>query len=209
MPRFLRVALGLALVSLSAACGSAPVDRSVQTRAQLDAPDLVVPNDPAAFEAIAGQADVLALARTIAALSPTIDPAEAARAADLSYRYTAQLRVEYEIVDPPLIHNFKVNRGVKPRGLCWHWAEDMEKRLKAENFQTLDLHRAIANHDNIRIDHSTAIISAKGATMFDGVVVDPWRKGGILTWMKVREDERYAWRPQAEVLAFYRERDTR
>ena len=158
---------------------------------------------------MSGQTDVLALARLIASLSPAVDPEEAARAAEISYSYTAQLRDEYEITDPPLVHNFKVNQGLKPRGLCWHWAEDMEKRLKAENFRTLDVHRAIANHDNIRIDHSTAILSAAGATMFDGVVVDPWRKGGRLSWMLVRDDERYRWRPQAEVLAFYRERDSR
>ncbi|MEL7117061.1 MAG: hypothetical protein AAGP08_16005, partial [Pseudomonadota bacterium] len=123
------------------------------------------------------------------------------------YSYTAVLRDEYQITDPPLVHNFKVNRGIKPRGLCWHWAEDMEKRLKAEGFQTLELHRAIANHDNIRIDHSTAIVSAKGATMFEGVVIDPWRKGGVLSWMRVRDDDRYDWRPRAEVLAYYRARD--
>jgi hypothetical protein len=190
-----------------AACGAAPNSTAVQSRAQIDAPDLVAFDDPPAFEALAGQPEVLALARTIAGLSPSVDPAEAARAAALSYSHTAALALEYEITDPPLLHNFKVNRGIKPRGLCWHWAEDMETRLKAENFQTLDLHRAIANHDNSRIDHSTAIISAKGDTMFDGVVVDPWRKGGTLTWVKVLEDKRYRWRPRAEVLAYYAARD--
>ena len=207
MPRISRVLFALIVPVLLAACATTPETSLVQSRAQLDAPDFILPEDPAAFDAIAGQSDVLALARLIASLSPDVDPAEAARAAQISYRHTAELRVAYEIVDPPLVHNFKVNRGIKPRGLCWHWAEDMENRLKAENFQTLDLHRAIANHDNIRIDHSTAIISAKGATMFDGVVVDPWRKGGILTWMRVTDDQRYAWRPPAEVLAYYRDRD--
>jgi hypothetical protein len=124
---------------LLVACGVAPEKRA-----------------PATFEEIA------ALAAEIRALGPEVDPEEAMRAARISYERTRELAIQYEIVDPPLIHNTKVNMGLKPRGLCWHWAEDMESRLKEENFETLVLYRAIANADNpYRIDHSTAIIAAK------------------------------------------------
>lgn len=146
---------------------------------------------------------VAELTAALLAMGADVDPAEASRAAKLAYDYTAQLRHEYQITDPPLIHNAKVNAGLKPRGLCWHWAEDMQRRLQAEGFQTLAIHRAIANHDNLRIDHSTAILSAKGDTMFDGMVLDPWRKGGVLTWVPVLSDTRYDWRPQAEVHQYY------
>ena len=172
-----------------------------------DVPAELLVENPPEFSILLSDRDKLALARRILDLGPGVDPEEAARAADIAYDYTAELREEYQITDPPLIHNFKVNRGIKPRGLCWHWAEDMERRLKRENFQTLSLHRAIANHDNVRIDHSTAIVSAAGSTMFDGIVLDPWRKGGVLSWMPVAEDRRYDWRPRAEVLQFYRNRE--
>jgi hypothetical protein len=67
--------------------------------------------------------------------------------------------------------------GLKPRGLCWHWARDIEARLKQENFQTLELHRAVANSDNVfRLEHSTAVISRRGDTFAQGIVLDPWRK---------------------------------
>ena len=150
--------------------------------------------------------NVTELTAGILALGAGIDPEEAARAARISYSYTAQLRQEYQIDDVAIIHNIKVNRGTKPRGLCWHWAEDIENRLKAENFQTLDIHRAIANYDNWRLEHSTAIISANGASMYDGMVLDPWREGGELTWIKVREDKRYAWTPRLEVFEWKRAR---
>ena len=149
----------------------------------------------------ADQSAVADLARTIRALGPEVDPEEATRAAEIAYGYTHQLAVQYQITDPPLIHNMKVNHGLRPRGLCWHWAEDMEARLKQENFRTLTLHRAIANADNpFRIDHSTAIISKRGDGMFDGIVIDPWRYGGQLHWSPTREDTRYNWRPRREVL---------
>ncbi|WP_254436584.1 hypothetical protein [Ruegeria arenilitoris] len=145
--------------------------------------------------------DVARLAAQIQALGPEVDPEEAQRAARVTYAYTAQLAQEYQITDPPLIHNAKVNKGVRPRGLCWHWAEDIERRLKQENFRTLTLHRAIANADNpFRIDHSTAIISRRGDSMYDGVVLDPWRYGGVLFWSPLREDTRYDWVPRDIVL---------
>lgn len=145
--------------------------------------------------------EVQRLATEIQGLGPDIDPEEARRAAGIAYAYTAQLVEEYQITDPPLIHNMKVNKGLRPRGLCWHWAEDIERRLKQENFRTLELHRAIANADNpTRIDHSTAIISRKGATLYDGVVLDPWRYGGVLFWSPLVEDTRYDWVPRDVVL---------
>nr|WP_170538156.1 hypothetical protein [Ruegeria arenilitoris] len=145
--------------------------------------------------------DVARLAAQIQALGPEVDPEEAQRAARIAYAYTAQLAQEYQITDPPLIHNAKVNKGLRPRGLCWHWAEDIERRLKQENFRTLTLHRAIANADNpFRIDHSTAIISLRGDSMYDGVVLDPWRYGGVLFWSPLREDTRYEWVPRDIVL---------
>ncbi len=147
------------------------------------------------------EAEIAALTRAIEELSPAVDPAEAARAARIAYRHTHELAIAYEITDPPLVHNIKVNSGRKPRGLCWHWAEDLEKRLMAEGFATLDMHRAIANGDTrLLIDHSTAIISAVGAPMEEGLVLDPWRKGGELFWSPVQSDPRYTWEPREEVL---------
>lgn len=142
------------------------------------------------------------LARAIRALAPDVDPGEAARAAQISYSHAHELAIAYDITDPPLVHNTKVNLGLKPRGLCWHWAEDMEKRLRAENFETLDIHRAIANADTpLRIDHSTALIGARGQPMQSAIVLDPWRNGGRLFWSTVKDDRRYDWQPQHQVLA--------
>lgn len=145
--------------------------------------------------------EIQRLAVEIQNLGPDIDPEEAQRAAQITYAYTAQLAEAYEITDPPLIHNAKVNNGLRPRGLCWHWAEDIERRLKQENFRTLQIHRAIANADNpFRIDHSTAILSRRGESLYDGIVLDPWRYGGVLYWAPLPEDTRYDWVPRDVVL---------
>lgn len=156
-------------------------------------------NIPPEERPVPTELEIAKLAEGILALGPNVDPDEALRAARVSFEHTRELAIQYEIVDPPLVHNTKVNMGLKPRGLCWHWAEDMEKRLKAENFESLVIHRAIANATNWRIEHSTAIISQRGDDMYHGMVVDPWRTGGTLTFTPTSADPDYEWLPQAEV----------
>ncbi|MBO9396131.1 hypothetical protein J7400_05535 [Shimia sp. R9_2] len=141
------------------------------------------------------------LAQEILALDADVDIDEANRVARIAYEYPLELRVVYNVTDGPLIHNTKVNQGLRPRGLCWHWADDLEARLRQEDLQSLTLHRAIANHDNIRIEHSTVIVSAKGDNMREGIVLDPWRYGGYLYWAPVLEDERYVWEERNKVFA--------
>lgn len=147
------------------------------------------------------QREVAELARGILALGEGIDPQEAERAARIAYAHTNVLAREYQITDPPLVHNTKVNMGLRPRGLCYHWAEDMEARLRQENFRTLDLHRAIAPARTFQLEHSTAIVSRKGDSMYEGVVLDPWRKGGVLYWERTVADTRYDWQPREQILA--------
>ncbi|MGB3243721.1 MAG: hypothetical protein WBB25_04265 [Sulfitobacter sp.] len=148
--------------------------------------------------------DVDALTRAIARMPPSVDIAEARAAASLAYSETYRLALTYGIVDPPLLHNAKVNAGRKPRGLCWHWAEDLTARLSAQNYHSLRMHRAIANADDpLVIDHSTAIIAAVGADWRDGVVLDPWRGGGTLFWAPVREDSHYDWEERETVMRRY------
>ncbi|MCZ7675981.1 MAG: hypothetical protein M5U35_09110 [Roseovarius sp.] len=149
-------------------------------------------------------ADIAKLTQAFIDLGPDVDPREAARAARVVYTYVDQLVVEYEIEDSPLIHNSKVNFGQKPRGLCWHWAVDLDIRLQMERFRTLEIHRAIANYNNIRLEHSTTLLGRRGGEMKDAIVLDPWRKGGVLTWMAAREDTRYNWTPRDEVFAYKR-----
>ncbi|MGR3615341.1 MAG: hypothetical protein ACU0BB_04805 [Paracoccaceae bacterium] len=147
------------------------------------------------------QNDIDGLTAHLMSLGPNVDPKEARRAATVAYTYPPQLAKEYGITDPPLIHNGKVNQGLRPRGICVHWAEDMEARLQQEHFKTLQVHRAIADPVNqLRIDHSSAVITAKGDGMYDGLILDPWRTGGSLHWAPVREDTKYNWAPRQQVL---------
>ncbi|MES0827817.1 hypothetical protein [Ruegeria sp. SCP11] len=147
----------------------------------------------------ASQNDIDALAQAIQALGPEVDPAEAQEAAAISYSYSQRLAQEWNVSDPAIIHNAKVINGFREYGLCNDWAQAMTTRLKQENFRTLDLHWATSPPTQFRIIHHSASVSAKGDSMYDGIILDPWRNSGALHWAPVREDTKYNWRPRLEV----------
>lgn len=144
---------------------------------------------------------VARLTHAIQSLGPDVDPAEASRAAAIAHSYSSQLAEEYNVTTSPIIHNTLVNSGVKERGICVHYAEDMQARLNREGFKTLTMLRAIAEpKSDFRIDHSTAVIAANGDDIYGGIVLDPWRYGGKLYWSATTEDPRYDWEPRLKVL---------
>ncbi len=149
----------------------------------------------------AGQSDIDALAKAIGGLGPDVDPAEAQKAATIAYTYSQRLAREWQVEDPAIIHNAKVINGFREYGLCNDWAEAMTKRLRQEDFRTLDLNWATSPPTAFRIIHHSASISATGASLYDGIILDPWRNSGALHWAPVREDTKYNWRPRSEVRA--------
>ena len=147
----------------------------------------------------ANQDDIDELAQAIQSLGPEVDPIEAQTAAAISYTYSQHLAREWNVTDPAIIHNAKVANGFREYGLCNDWAQAMPRRLRQEGFRTLELHWATSPPTPFRIIHHSALISAKGDSMYDGIILDPWRNSGALFWGPVREDTRYNWRPRMEV----------
>src|SRR5680860_1344768 len=97
---------------------------------------------------LATQSGTAGLEAAMLALGPNVVPAEAARAARMAYSVSADLAREYEITDPPLVHNAKINIGLKERGLCYHWARDIQTRMTHARYATLQFDRLVANAEN-------------------------------------------------------------
>jgi hypothetical protein len=132
------------------------------------------------------------LAERLGRLSPAVDPAEAARLAETACTRAAELRGEYRVVGTPLFHNVLVNMGVRQRGLCYQWADDLEARLETLRLRTLVVNRAVARAATWR-EHNCLVITAPGVPFAEGIVLDGWRHSGKLFWVKVREDS-YPWK---------------
>ncbi|MAB06671.1 MAG: hypothetical protein CML50_11770 [Rhodobacteraceae bacterium] len=161
---------------------------------------------PAAPTATEVEAQVAEVTQALRALGPGVDPAEAARAAEIAVREPLDWARDWQVVDPPLVHNFKVVHGLREKGVCQDWADALEIALHAEGFRTLELHRALANARNMKLEHATVIITARGQPMQQGLILDPWRIGqGRLFFSRVADDPRYDWESREAVRAWNRE----
>ena len=137
--------------------------------------------------------DVDALTAALAALSPRVDLSEARLAASTAYTATDELRASYRMVGPPPeLHNILVNTGLRNRGLCCHWAEDLGNRLHALRLKTLAIHWVVANEGSVLHEHNSAMITAQGGPAASGIIVDGWRNAGTLYWGALSADH-YAW----------------
>jgi len=143
----------------------------------------------------------------ILSLGPGVDPEEARRAASVAIAYSRQQARDYDITGSPIFHNIMVNLGFRDRGLCVDWTHDLMARLRRERFHSLDLHWGVANYEStFRIEHSTVIISARGDSLQQGLVLDGWRHSGELYWAPADDDPGYPWRPFAEVQSLKEQR---
>src|SRR4030095_9058761 len=79
-------------------------------------------NDSAAAETLASQ---------LTSLSPRVNREEARLLAECAYAAASQLRKQYRRVGPPVFNNFLVHWGIRKRGYCFHWSEDLLVALDA------------------------------------------------------------------------------
>jgi hypothetical protein len=136
--------------------------------------------------------NVDALRHRLAALGPGTDKAEADMVAETAVTYSSRLAEEYRVVPPARLHNLLIQVGIKDRGLCYHWAEDLMKRLQALDLRTYQLHWAVAHKGSNLQEHNSVVITARGQPFESGLLLDPWRNSGDLYWAVVNSDS-YPW----------------
>ncbi len=137
---------------------------------------------------------VAALQSRLKRLGPDADPAEARRVAETAVAHSLRLAEEYRVVPPARWHNLLIQMGIRERGLCFHWTEDLMKRLQALHLTTYDLHWGVAHRGSELREHNSVVITASDRPFEDGLVLDPWRNSGDLVWVLVSRDA-YPWEP--------------
>ena len=135
---------------------------------------------------------ITALQEKLSALNDATDPDEARLVAETAIRYSAHLADEYRVVRPAVFHNILVRIGVRDRGLCWQWTEDLIKELISLSLKTFEFHWGVAYRGSDLREHNTVVITATGKPFQEGIVLDPWRNSGDLYWAAVKEDK-YPW----------------
>ena len=133
------------------------------------------------------------LEHELVALSETIDKSEAMIVAETAVRESAVLAEKYQLVRPAAAHNLLVVMGLKDRGLCYHWTEDLMKRLQTLDLKSLQLHWGVSYRGSELREHNCVVVTAKGQSFFNGIVLDTWRNSGNLFWAQVTKDS-YPWK---------------
>ncbi len=139
-----------------------------------------------------GSASPAALASALTALSPSVNPEEARRAADCAYVTSARLAREYGIVGWAIFNNGLINTGLRNRGLCYHYTEDMLLAFKPLELKTLTVHWAIAHPGNM-MESNALVLTARGQPLEQGIVLDGWRHAGRLYWNAAAVDTAFGW----------------
>ena len=136
------------------------------------------------------------LANQLARLSRRVDPNEAKLLAECAYATVAQLRQEYRPFGTPIFNNFLVYHGLKKRGYCFQWSEDLLLALDKLKLKTLELHWGDTYRDTWR-ENNCLVVTAKGQAFDRGMILECWRHFGHLRWNLVPSDQdRYYENPE-------------
>jgi hypothetical protein len=127
------------------------------------------------------------LASQLAALSPRVNREEARLLAECVYATASQLRKEYRMVGPPVFNNFLVHWGIRKRGYCFHWSEDLLVALDALKLTSLELRWGEAHAGTWR-ENNCIVVTAKGQQFNRGIILDCWRNSGHLHYGPVLSD---------------------
>lgn len=140
-----------------------------------------------------------ALASQLAALSPRVDRNEAKLLADCAYATVSQLRRQYRMFGTPIFNNFLIYHGVRKRGYCYQWSEDLLIALDALRLTSLELRWGESNPGNWR-ENNCIVVTAKGQPFKRGIMLECWRHLGHLYFGPVAS----SWEPYVENSAFAR-----
>jgi hypothetical protein len=137
-----------------------------------------------------------ALRDQLVKLDRSVDPDEAARLAKVAVEQAVTLAHQYRVVRPAWFQNILVNNGLRQRGLCYHWANDLFPPLHDLDLQSLELHLAVARMDTSH-EHNCIVVTARRQPFAEGIVLDAWRHSGRL-WFGVVARDKYPWHPLPE-----------
>jgi len=114
---------------------------------------------------------------------------EAQKIARVAVQASREQAERYDILFPGWFHNVMVNTGFRERGLCWQWMEDIFPKLRALETETFKIVCGVRD-SGTRREHHCVVAVPTGRPFEDGLILDPWAKGGRLTAFRVTSEKR-------------------
>ena len=130
------------------------------------------------------------LSKALTELARDVDPAEAQAVSFTAHTTARRLARDYRVVLNPEFTVFLVNMGMRKRGWCGHWAQDIGAQLIELKLKTLVLHWGVA-FDKTSSENNCIVVTARNQPFNQGIIIDGWRRAGRLFWCRVIEDHEY------------------
>jgi hypothetical protein len=127
------------------------------------------------------------LADELASLSPRVNREEARLLAECAYASVSKLRREYRMFGTPIFNNFLIYHGLRKRGYCYQWSEDLLIALDKLKLTSLELHWGEHDAGTWR-ENNCIVVTAKGQPFRRGVMLECWRHLGHLYCGPVASD---------------------
>jgi hypothetical protein len=127
------------------------------------------------------------LAGELASLSPRVNPDEATLLADCAFVTVSKLRREYRMFGTPIFNNFLIYHGLRKRGYCYQWSEDLLVALDKLNLKSLELRWGEYDPNTWR-ENNCIVVTAKGQPFKRGIMLECWRHLGHLYFGPVASD---------------------
>jgi hypothetical protein len=142
------------------------------------------------------------LSEMIIAMDSSVDKNEAKKLAHEAIVYSRTLAHKYKVGTSPWIHNFLVNVGLKNRGLCYQWADDLLRHLSTQHSQSIKLLPIGANIGEYWSEHNAIVVlpSHHFIPLNQGIVLDAWRHSGDLYFVSIGDDTKYQWQTRLKRL---------
>jgi hypothetical protein len=140
-----------------------------------------------------------ALVTQLTALSPRVNAEEAKLLAQCAYATVSKLRREYRMFGTPIFNNFLIYHGLRKRGYCYQWSEDLLIALDKLKLTSLELHWGEYDPGTWR-ENNCIVVTAKGQPFNRGIMLECWRHLGHLYCGPVVSD----WEPYVENSAYER-----
>ena len=139
------------------------------------------------------------LADELASLSPRVNRDEAKLLADCAFATVTKLRREYRMFGTPIFNNFLIYHGLRKRGYCYQWSEDLLIALDKLNLKSLEVHWGEYDPNTWR-ENNCIVVTAKGQPFKQGIMLECWRHLGHLYFGLVASD----WETYVENSAYAR-----
>jgi hypothetical protein len=127
------------------------------------------------------------LADDLASLSPRVNREEATLLAQCAFATVSKLRREYRMFGTPIFNNFLIYHGLRKRGYCYQWSEDLLIALDALRLKSLELHWGEYDPGTWR-ENNCIVVTAKGQPFKQGIMLECWRHLGHLYFGPVASD---------------------